>query len=273
MYELNQYVPIYCNTCNPDTGTAINADSDPVYEIYENVETSPIVTGILSQHNSQIGFYLGQRQLLATDGFENGKNYIVRIIATVNSVTGSQVFAFSISDTLSNIEIDTSEIQSKLPSNSIAGPGDQMDLVNSLNAAAVSIIKSGLSTFDPASDQVIASNMRGTDGAYTGIPPTAEQISQDMIKNRIQKNVALGNFPIFLVQNTDHESPALGQSVTARIVQDNNTIAGCTNDVIEIGNGLYRINLTQEEMNADIITLLFSAIDADQRIITLITSE
>jgi len=42
--------------------------------------------------------------------------------------------------------------------------------------------------------------------------------------------------------------------------------------VAELSNGIYDIDLTQAEMNADIITLRFTAANSDDRLITIITS-
>ena len=88
----------------------------------------------------------------------------------------------------------------------------------------------------------------------------------------ITKNVALTNFEFLMVSSSDHLTPTASLTITATISQDGGAFASCTNSVAEVSNGIYKINLTQTEMNADIITLKFTATGADQRTVTIITS-
>ena len=88
----------------------------------------------------------------------------------------------------------------------------------------------------------------------------------------ITKNVALSNFEFLMVSSSDHLTPTASLTITATISQDGGAFASCSNSVAEVSNGIYKINLTQAEMNADIITLKFTATGADQRTVTIITS-
>jgi len=88
----------------------------------------------------------------------------------------------------------------------------------------------------------------------------------------IPKNVALNNFESLMVLGSDHITPATGKTITAQISKDGGAFVACTNAGVEVGNGVYRIDLTQAEMNADIITLKFTETDCDQRTITIKTS-
>jgi hypothetical protein len=94
----------------------------------------------------------------------------------------------------------------------------------------------------------------------------------DNLPSGIAKNVALSNFEFLMIDSTDHVSAKTGLTVTAQISKDGGAFASCTNSVAEIGSGLYKIDLTQAEMNANIITLKFTATGADQRTITIKTS-
>ena len=86
------------------------------------------------------------------------------------------------------------------------------------------------------------------------------------------KNVALDNFGFLMVLSSDHISPATGKTVTSKISKDGGAFAAGTNSVVEISDGFYKINLTQAEMNADVIALIFKETDCDQRSITLFTN-
>lgn len=153
------------------------------------------------------------------------------------------------------------------------------------------------SYFDPASDTVARvtlvdtcttnTDMRGTDSAYTGTPPTAAAIRGEIDSNSTQlaaikaktdnlpggipKNVALSNFYFFMVLSSDHYSGATGKTITAQISKDGGAFAACTNAPTELSGGVYVIDLTQAEMNADIIQLLFTETECDARTYTIKT--
>ena len=90
----------------------------------------------------------------------------------------------------------------------------------------------------------------------------------------IAKNVALPKFDFYMVLSSDHVSAATGKTVTGKISKDGGAFASITNAITEVSNGMYKIasGFTQTEMNADIITLKFTATDCDQRMITMHTT-
>ena len=88
----------------------------------------------------------------------------------------------------------------------------------------------------------------------------------------IMKNASLNNFQFVMILSSDHVTPAESKTITATISKDGGAFASCTNSASHVGNGVYKINLTQSEMNADIITLKFAATGCDTRFITLKTS-
>lgn len=90
----------------------------------------------------------------------------------------------------------TATLAASQPNYAPAVAGDEMDLVDAPNATAVTAIQNGLSTFDPTSDAVANvtlvdttttnTDMRGTDSAYTGTPPTVEENRAEMDSNSTQ---------------------------------------------------------------------------------------
>ena len=88
----------------------------------------------------------------------------------------------------------------------------------------------------------------------------------------VPKNVALSNFSFLMVLSSDHVTPATSKVITAQISQDGGAFASCSNAVSEVANGVYKINLTQAEMNADVIVLKFTNDDCDQRTVTILTN-
>lgn len=132
--------------------------------------------------------------------------------------------------------------------------------------------------------------MRGTDGANTTVPdaagtaPTAVEIRQEMDSNstklaeisadlpsRITKNVALNDFTFLMVDETDHVTAETGLTVSGTISKDGAAFGALTNSVVEIGNGMYGVDITQAEMNADSIILRFTATGADDRFVSIMT--
>ena len=109
-----------------------------------------------------------------------------------------------------------------------------------------------------------------TDGTITS-SIDAIQAKTDNLPSGVAKNVQLANFNFFMVDSTDDISPKTGLTVTAQISKDGGAFAGCSNSVAEIGNGVYKITLTQAEMNADVITLKFTATGANQTTVTMVT--
>jgi hypothetical protein len=87
----------------------------------------------------------------------------------------------------------------------------------------------------------------------------------------IAKNVALNNFQFMMFDSTNH-TPKTGLTPTVQIIKDGGAVASSTNAAVEISNGVYKINFTQTEMNASVITLIFSATGADTYSITFTTN-
>ncbi|GAJ14592.1 unnamed protein product [marine sediment metagenome] len=93
-----------------------------------------------------------------------------------------------------------------------------------------------------------------------------------VIEIGVIKNVALSNFGFLMVLSSDHITPAAGKTITAQISKDGGAFATCTNSVVELSNGFYKIDLTEAEMNADVIALKFTEATCDQRSLTIVTS-
>ena len=152
--------------------------------------------------------------------------------------------------------------------------GDLMGLI----ANAITAAKYDESTAWP----ITASDAGVTQIARTGADgDTLETLSDqsDVIQNKtdnlpsgIAKNVALDDFGFLVVLTSDHVTGATGLTVAGQISKDGGAFGNLTNSVTEVSAGLYKVDITQAEMNADSITLKFTATTADQRTITIFTS-
>lgn len=90
----------------------------------------------------------------------------------------------------------------------------------------------------------------------------------------VQKNVAWNNFRFTMVSSTNHITPVTGATVTSEICRDaEGAFSASTNSVSEISSGVYEIDWTQTEMNADSISFKLTASGADQITIHIVTSQ
>lgn len=156
-----------------------------------------------------------------------------------------------------------------------------------VNGAAMTEIADGFykydfAAFDSSKDYVIlcdgGTTLVGSERYATGISGDSGSVEDikaqtDDLPSGVSKNVALSNFQFLMVLSSDRVTPATGKTVVSQISKDGGAFANTINSVVEISNGVYKIDLTQTEMNADMFTLKFTESTCDQRTITIKTSE
>lgn len=96
--SLGETLTVTLNTHSPSTGSTANADTPPTYRVYEEITTTPILTGTSAalDTGSTVGFYALQLALTAANGFERGKSYTIRVLATVGGINSALIYHFSI---------------------------------------------------------------------------------------------------------------------------------------------------------------------------------
>jgi len=112
-----------------------------------------------------------------------------------------------------------------------------------------------------AANQVDATTVTNSD--KTGYTLTADF--------RIKKNTALANFMFVMVDSIDHVTPKTGLTITATRSLDGAAFGACANSASELSNGVYKISLAAGDLNADVVTLRFTASGGDDRLLTVIT--
>lgn len=102
-WRVDDYLTFSISTKNPNTGEAVDADSAPLYRIYEDEITVPILTGNLALLDTAntIGLYSERIQLTASNGLERGKSYTIYIEATVGAVNYVETSFFKIKSKVS----------------------------------------------------------------------------------------------------------------------------------------------------------------------------
>lgn len=84
-----------------------------------------------------------------------------------------------------------------------------------------------------------------------------------------KKNTALAGFP-FPMQDSSG-NPVTGLTVTAQRVIDGGAIANCTNAVVEVSDGIYKINFSAADLNGNSIAFIMSAPGAVETKFTALT--
>lgn len=87
----------------------------------------------------------------------------------------------------------------------------------------------------------------------------------------LKKNTAANNIPAVMTSTTTRQ-PTAGLTVSCSVSKDGGAFAGSANAVVEVGLGLYKVNATAGELNADQVLLLFTAPGAEPREVFILTT-
>jgi len=100
----------------------------------------------------------------------------------------------------------------------------------------------------------IRQTMRGTDGSAP------------------LKNTAFADLEFLMVDETDFTTPETGLTVTGQVSKDGGAFGGVAGSIAEIGSGIYAIDATAADMNADLLTFKFSSAGAADTFVTIKTA-
>ncbi len=133
-------------------------------------------------------------------------------------------------------------------------------------------LNSASSAGDPWDTMLPGSYGSGTAGAIlAGVKTKTDNLPTDPAHAQFVKNTGFNAFQFVLYSAANGTSPQAGLTVTAQRVIDAGALGSCTNSVVEIGSGIYRIDLSAADLNGNCITLLFSAPGALKRLFTIFT--
>lgn len=112
-------------------------------------------------------------------------------------------------------------------------------------------------------------------GAPTGVSVSADvaavKAKTDNLPDGVKKNTALLNFTFLMVDSADGKTGKTGLAITAQRLIDGGVFAACANTAAEVSYGLYKIDLAASDLNGDVVTLRFTATNAIDRDITILT--
>lgn len=114
---------------------------------------------------------------------------------------------------------------------------------------------------------------RGTTVLVVGYnPASSTDLGLSNLTNlRPKKNTALSAFEFAMLSSADHVTGATGKTITATRSIDGSVFAACTNSASEVGNGIYKIDLSAADLNGNVITFRFTATAADDTFLTVMT--
>lgn len=141
--------------------------------------------------------------------------------------------------------------------------------------------------YDPATNKVQGLVLADTLTTYTGDTPqtgdnfarlgtpAGASVSADILEieaqtRKIKKNEAFSDLTFLMVDATTKD-PKTGLTITEEISKDAGAFAAAAGTAAEIANGIYQMDATAADMNADILVFRFSATGADDTFITIVT--
>lgn len=217
-----------------------------------------------------------------------GRNAEATVSGSGGIASASMQLILSAVATLSGVGGLSASIVGKLDASAtLAGQGDISGALGALASAVAAIQGSGslagtsqakgnisasITPFTELSPATLASAVwNKTTSELTVLGSIGKKLA-DSLPVGLKKNTAIPNFQFFMVDANDHVTGKAGlSSFTCTVSIDGASFVSMTNSVFEIGQGVYKINITADEMNGDIITFRFSATGADTRVLTIIT--
>lgn len=103
--------------------------------------------------------------------------------------------------------------------------------------------------------------------------PVKREASVESISSvRPKKNTGLDNF-MFPMFDSTSKNPKTGLTVTAERAIDGNPFSACSNAVVELSNGVYRLSLSASDLNGNKVMFRFTALGADDQLVEIITQD
>ena len=196
--------------------------------------------------------------LVQTDIIEANNTIItagdfVATVNTINTKIGTPVG--TVSTDIGGVKTDTTSILARLGAFTGTGLNTVLGFFRALLRKDAALTPSDVGgTYD--------NTTMSLEGMYTKIIHIPEGI---------EKNVAYPNFKFIMRSSSNHITPTTLLTVTAQRSIDSGAFAACTNAVVEISDGAYKINLSASDLNGTSIMFFFSAPGADSVFIVVKT--
>lgn len=93
----------------------------------------------------------------------------------------------------------------------------------------------------------------------------------ELVTRGLARGVALPKFTFLMTDSTNH-NPMTGLTVTGTVRKDGGGASALTDAVTELANGLYEVDVSATEMDANVVALRFTGTGADDLNVTLVTA-
>lgn len=154
-WDIDDYLPIPAVTHRFSSGAAY-APTAITYSIYEDGTTSGIdedvAMGSTAPFVGVTGLYYARRQLTTTAGFEAGKNYLVVIQATVDSVAAIDTHLFQIK---AKVDAEESVWEAVRASHATAGTFGEIETSTDMADAVWNVLPTGTVVADAGNSTTV----------------------------------------------------------------------------------------------------------------------
>ena len=229
---------------------------------------------VVSTNNDKAGY-----SLLATgaDLILKSSTFIQAIVAAINELATYGLTA------LNALLVTTGIKAATIPSAIVGGYAAGQDPVTLMNAAPPDVnsktitdgaVKSTTFTSGSIDAAALATDTIGSSefaqAAADKVWLTAARALTSAASFQVKKNTQLTAFP-FVMTDTVNHAPMSSASVTASRSIDGGAFNACSNAVVELVNGWYKITLSAADLNGTTIALRFIAAGADDLNLTIVT--
>ncbi len=130
--------------------------------------------------------------------------------------------------------------------------------------AATNITSTGGTTFTQTGDSFARL------GAPAGASVSADILEVEGQTRKIKKNEAFSDLTFLMVDSTTKD-PKTGLTITEEVSKDGAAFGDATGTAAEIANGIYQMDASAADMNADVLIFRFSSAGADDTFVTIVT--
>ena len=266
------------------TGIPTVLAGTPVVSAYEDAGLTQITAGITLgvSHDGVVGYNMLTIVASGANGFEAGKDYNLAITTgTVGgvSVVGEAVGRFTLGRSAAAVDLaNATDGLTALAADIATVDGTVNNINNGISiiiedTTEIGVAGVGLTNLGGMSTGMKAEVNAEADTAISDAAlATAANLAAVKADTVLpEKNVALSNIPVFMVDSTDHVTPKTGLTLSVTRSLDSAAFGAATGTTAEVSSGMYQLDASQADMNADVITFRITATGADDRLITFFT--
>lgn len=172
-WKIDDVLTFVCNTHDPDTGVATDADAVPAYRVHEDETGAAILNDNMAKLDdaNTVGYYSEQLTLSTANGFEKGKSYNIYISATVDGDEGTMSHNFQM-----EAEVDANTVSATNVSANVVQVAGVTQRGTDLAELAQFLIANTATLTDIIADDSILAKLLATDGDISGFAEATDSL-------------------------------------------------------------------------------------------------